>query len=440
MKGPLHRSSTATRQRRALGTPGSAALVSITLIFVVAVSAQQGNREPPTTLPSSPQVIVNADQRFRVVPLKGFDHPWAIAFLPNSDILVSERPGRLRIIRNFVLDPEPITGIPAVNASGLQGLWDVAVHPRYAENRWIYFTYSKPNANETVPPESRGSLKGPSGVAALARGRFDGSHALTNIQELFVSNTWISGATSARIVFAPDGKLFMSIGSPSRDESHGGPNRVGTAETAQDSGSYAGKVLRLNDDGTAPADNPFVGKQGYKPEIYALGFRNPMGLILHPQTGELWDAEHGPQGGDEVNIIKAGKNYGWPVISYGRAYAGDLVQGGSGPELAEPCAPGMEQPFLFWNPNIMPGGMVIYTGDKFPGLKGNILIGGLQSTQIHRVVLNNRGLPIRRQSLLTELKQRIRDVRQGPDGLLYAVTDMQDGALLKLEPASGSDH
>ena len=426
MKGPLHRSP--------------AALVSITVIFVVAVSAQQGNREPPVALPSTPQVVAAADQRFRVVPLKGLIHPWAIAFLPNSDILVTERPGRLRIVRNFALDPQPISGIPQVNDSGLQGLWDVAVHPRFAENRWIYFTYSKPNPNESVPPESRGSLKGPSGVAVLARGRFDGHHALTDVQELFVSNTWISGATSARIVFAPDGKLFMAIGSPSRDEQHGGPNRIGTAESAQDPASYAGKVLRLNDDGTVPSDNPFVGKTGYKPEIYALGVRNALGLIIHPQTGELMDAEHGPQGGDEVNFIKAGKNYGWPVISLGRAYAGALTQGGSGPELAEPCAPGMEQPFLFWNPNIMPGGMVIYTGDRFPGLKGNILIGGLQSTQIHRVVLNNRGWPIRRQAMLTELKQRIRDVRQGPDGLLYAVTDMQDGALLKLEPASASDH
>ena len=424
MKGPVHRSP--------------AVLVAITLILVVAVSAQQG-REAPIALPSTPQVVVTSDQRLRVVPLKGLVHPWAIAFLPNSDILVTERGGRLRIVRNFVVDPQPISGIPTVNENRLQGLWDVAIHPRYAENRWVYFTYSKPHPNEVVPPEWRGTLKGPSGAAVLARGRFDGGHALTDVQELFVSNAWISGASAARIVFAPDGKIFMSIGSPSRDEEHGGPNRVGTAELAQAIGSHAGKVLRLNDDGTAPKDNPFVGKTGYKPEIYALGFRNPLGLILHPQTGELMDAEHGPQGGDEVNYIKAGKNYGWPVISYGRAYAGALTQGGSGPELAEPCAPGMEQPFLFWNPNIMPGGMVIYTGDKFPTWRGNILIGGLQSTQIHRVVLNARGLPTRRESMLTQFKQRIRDVRQGPDGLLYAVTDQQDGALLRIEPAAGSD-
>ena len=412
-----------------------AVLATITLILVVAVSAQQqGGRQAPIPLPNTPQVVVTTDQRFRVVPLKGLVHPWAIAFLPNSDMLITERGGRLRIVRNFVLDPQPISGVPVVNENRLQGLWDVAIHPRFAENRWVYFTYSKPKPNEEVPREWHGTLKGPSGAAVLARGRYDGGHALTDVKELFVSNAWISGASAARIVFAPDGKIFMSIGSPSRDEQHGGPNRVGTAELAQDPGSHAGKVLRLNDDGTTPTDNPFAGKAGYKPEIYALGFRNPLGLILHPRTGELMDAEHGPQGGDEVNFIKAGKNYGWPVISYGRAYGGDLTQGGSGPELAEPCAPGMEQPFLFWNPNIMPGGMTIYTGDKFPLWRNNIFIGGLQSTQLHRVVMNNRGFPMRRESLLTEFKQRIRDVRQGPDGLLYVVTDQQDGALLRIEP------
>jgi glucose/arabinose dehydrogenase len=200
--------------------------------------------------------------------------------------------------------------------------------------------------------------------------------------------------------------------------------------------------MRLNDDGTAPADNPFVGKAGYKPEIYALGFRNPTGLMIHPQTGELWDVEHGPQGGDEVNIIKAGRNYGWPVVSYGRAYSGDLTQGGSGPELPEPCAPGMEQPFLFWNPVVTPSGIALYTGDRFPAWKGSLFIGALRgNTHLQRVVLNTKGLPTRRERLLTELKQRIREVRQGPDGLLYLLSDHADqtdvdpnGALIRIEP------
>jgi glucose/arabinose dehydrogenase len=185
-----------------------------------------------------------------------------------------------------------------------------------------------------------------------------------------------------------------------------------------------------------PKDNPFVGQAGYQPEIYAMGVRNPLGLIVHPRTGELLDAEHGPQGGDELNVIRAGRNYGWPVISFGRAYGGQLTQGGSGPELSAPCAPGMEQPFLFWAPNIMPGGMAIYTADKFPVWRGHFFIGGLASMQLHHVVLNNSGLPTRRESLLTELKQRIRDVRQGPDGLLYVLTDHSAGALLRIEPVA----
>jgi glucose/arabinose dehydrogenase len=408
----------------------------ITLIFVVAAgSAQQRSRERAVAPLAGPQTLGTAEQRFRVVPLNGLTYPWALAFLPNGDMLVTERPGRLRLVRNFELDPQPIAGIPPVLDTPFQGLWDVALHPRFAENRLVYFTYARARPGETVAPESLGTLQGPSGAAVLARGRFDGGHTLTNVQDLFVSNTWISGATAARIAFAPDGKIFMSIGSPSRDQQHGGPNRVGTAESAQDPGSHAGKVLRLNDDGTAPTDNPFLGRAGYRPEIYAMGVRNPLGLIVHPRTGALMDAEHGPQGGDELNFIAAGKNYGWPVISLGRAYGGNLTQGGSGPELAEPCAPGMEQPFLFWAPNIMPGGLAVYTGDKLPAWRDNIFIGGLQSTQLHRVVLNNRGMPTRRESLLTELKQRIRDVRQGPDGLLYALTDHATGAVLRIEPA-----
>ena len=415
-----------------------ATLVAITLLFVVAVSsAQQGGGRDVSggdALSSTPRVTGTAEQRFRVVPMKGLVHPWALAFLPNGDLLVTERPGRLRIIHDFALDPQPISGVPDVLATAFHGLWDVAPHPRFSENGLVYFTYSKPNPNENVPAAALGTLQGHSGAAVLARGRFDGHHALTDVQDLFVSNTWISGATSARIVFAAEGKIFMSIGAPSRDQQHGGPNRVGTAESAQDPASHAGKVLRLNDDGTVPSDNPFVGKAGYKPEIYALGFRSPLGLIIHPRTGELWDAEHGPQGGDEVNIIKPGRNYGWPVISLGRAYAGDLTEGGSGPQLAEPCAPGMEQPFLFWVPVIAPAGMAVYTGDRFPAWKGNLFIGGLRSTQLHRVVMNARGFPTRRESLLTELKQRIREVRQGPDGLLYLLTDEEEGALLRIEP------
>jgi len=415
--------------KRSLG-----ALVTITLILLVAVgSAQQGDPRRgagPDTLPDTPQVLGTAEQRFRVVPIKGLVRPSALAFLPNGDILVAERPGRLRIVHDGVLDPRPIGGMPEVTRgpNNRLGLWDVALHPRFADNRLIYFTYLKENQNENVPPASRAS-----GMAVLARGRFDGGHPLTDVKDLFVSNALTDGFIAAKIAFAPDGKIFMSIGMPIRDRAHGGANRVGSAEQAQDPDSHAGKVLRLNDDGTVPSDNPFVGKPGYRPEIYALGFRNALGLMIHPQTGELWESEHGPQGGDEVNIIKAGRNYGWPVISLGRSYSGDLT-GISGPEREEPCAPGMEQPFLFWVPIIGPGGMTVYTGDKFPAWKGNLFIGGQESAQLHRVVFSQRGLPTRREALLTELKQRIRDVKQGPDGLLYLATDHDAGALLKIEP------
>ena len=191
----------------------------------------------------------------------------------------------------------------------------------------------------------------------LFRSRFDGGHSLTDVKDLFVSNARTNGFSVARLLFAPDSKIFMSIGMPLRDKAHGGSNRVGTAEQSQEPGSHAGKILRLNDDGTAPSDNPFVGRPGYQPEIYALGFRDPLGLIIHPQTGEFWEVEHGPQGGDELNIVKAGRNYGWPVVSYGRAYTGELTKGagGTGPELGGPTAPGMEEPFLFWTPVIAPG-------------------------------------------------------------------------------------
>ena len=416
-----------------------ACFVTLTLFLFIAISnAQQGRRGiGPDTLPDTPQILGIGDQRFRVVPIKGFFRPSAVDFLPNGDILVAERSGALRIIRDGVLDPQPIANMPAVHTGygGRLGLWDVAVHPRFEENSLVYFTYLKPDPNETVPLETD-TRPEMSGTSVLARGRFDGDHTLTDVEDIFVSNAWTSGFSVARLIFAPDGKIFMSIGMPLRDRAHGGNNRVGTAEQAQDRASHAGKILRLNDDGTAPSDNPFVGRPEYQPEIYALGVRDPLGLMIHPETGELWEVEHGPQGGDEVNIVRAGRNYGWPVVSYGQAYTGERTQGtgGTGPERAEPCAPGMEQPLLFWSPVISPGGMTLYTGDKFPAWKGNLLIGGMATTQLHRVVLNARGLPIRRLALMTELNQRIRDVKQGPDGLLYLTTDHEAGAVLRIEP------
>jgi glucose/arabinose dehydrogenase len=361
--------------------------------------------------------------KFRVVPLLGFTYPYALAFLPDGGILITERAGRLRLVRDGKLDPQPIAGIPEVLNTRQRGMNDLTLHPRFAENHWIYFTYYKP-----VPGTTNAK-------ATLARARYDGGPALTDVRDIFSADTAISGPSAAKIAFGPDGKIYLAIGVPIPRAAN--DTIAATVTDAQDPNSYYGKVLRLNDDGSAPKDNPFSGRPGRKPELYALGIRNAMGLYFHPETGQLWETENGPQGGDEINIIKAGKNYGWPVISYGRAYTGELT-GGTGPSSAQPVAEGMETPWLFWSPSISLAAITFYTGNRFPEWKGNIFVGGLIGTQLQRIVLSPaNGLPIRRQSLLTELKQRIREVRQGPDGLLYLLTDEENGALLRIEPVDG---
>lgn len=389
----------------------------------------------PDTLDDGPQIVDESGVSLRVTPLKGLDRPWALAFLPDGAMLVTERPGRLRRVnKDFTLDPEPISGIPEVLPSAYKGLMDVALHPAYEQNGWVYFTYTKMLPGETF--ERWDQLDGPAGTAALARGRYDGAHRLSDVEDLLVTQAATSGVSAARIVFGPDGKLFMSIGAPSYLKSEGGTNRVGGVHDAQDPASHAGKILRLNDDGSVPADNPFVGEAGYLPEIYALGVRNTTGIVFHPSTGDLWEVEHGPLGGDEINIIEAGRNYGWPLVSYGRAYSGHKTGSGSGPVLASPSAPGMEEPWLHWSPNVAPGGLAIYVGDRFPDWRGHAFIGGLGTTQLHRVELTEEGLPRSRQVLLQSLRQRIREVREGPDGLLYLLTDHDHGAVLRIEPFS----
>ncbi len=402
----------------------------VALIFVVATGrAQQAPAAQNTTfvdpsggyqgfpLSDEPQVFKSGETSYRVVPTKGLVRPWALAFLPSGDILITERGGRLRLLHNGMLDQQEIAGMPAVLHHRAFGLMDIALHPRFAENHLVYFTYSKPKTGETDVAS-----------AALLRARYDGGHTLSDVQDVFVSNAFTDQASMSRMVFGRDGKIYMAIGM-----TH--PGKFGSPQDAQDPASHGGKILRLNDDGSAPVDNPFASRPGYKPEIYALGIRNALGLIVHPQTGEIWDTENGPFGGDEVNIIQAGKNYGWPVISYGRSYSGERT-GGTGPTLAEPCAPGMEQPFLFWNPSIAAAGIVIYTGERFPQWKGHIFVGAMRGNQLQRVTIDAKGLPQRPwESMLTELKQRIREVRQGPDGLLYLLTDEDAGALLRIEPA-----
>ena len=386
---------------------------------------------PP--LPDGPimvQSAVPAHRDLRITVIKGLSHPWGMQFLPDGSILVTERPGRLRIIRNGVLDATPISGLPAIAAQGLNGLMDVALHPQYAKNRWVYFTYHAPvgpppaapaPAPAAGAPGGRGGGRGPAQPSelVLGRGTFDGK-ARTDFRVIFNTH---APASASRIVFAKDGTLYMSSGNA--DEAPQGP--------PQDPNDYRGKVLRLRDDGSVPPDNPFVGRAGYKPEIFSLGHRTQLGMALNPETGELWAGEQGPNGGDEINIIKAGKNYGWPIVSYGRNYGGPRL----GTSRAE-----MEEPTVIWIPSIALSGLTFYTGDVFSGWKRNIFVGGLRqgesprTGQINRIEFNEKWEEIRREPMLRDLGQRIRDVRQGPDGLLYVLTEEDNAALLKIEPAA----
>ncbi|MDX1567897.1 MAG: PQQ-dependent sugar dehydrogenase [Longimicrobiales bacterium] len=368
---------------------------------------------PPPVLPDE-QILHTAHEpniRVRVL-VRGLSHPWSLAFLPNGDMLVTERDGRLRVIRDGVLDPEPVSGVPEVFTDGAYaGLMEVVLHPNFEDNGWIYLTYITADEGNTV---------------ALARARFDGS-ALHDLREIFRAAPDGIRTSGSRLLFAPDETLFMPVGGAFDYQGAGNGLR------AQDPALHAGKILRLRDDGTVPDDNPFVDQPEYRPEIYSLGHRNPMGLAFHPETGELWAVEHAPQGGDEVNVIRPGKNYGWPVVSYGRLYSGVRVSD-------RPWQEGMEQPLVVWLPSVATSGMTFYTGDAFPAWRGNLFVGSLMEGRIRRtghlerVVFNWRQEEIARESLLTELGQRIRDVRQGPDGLLYLLTEEEDAVLMRIEP------
>ena len=361
---------------------------------------------PPVPLPEKPLEFHTAEgQDIRVVVVaRGLVHPWSLAFLPDGGLLVTERPGRLRIVRDGVLDRRPLAGVPTVRATGLSGLMDVALHPRFAENHYVYLTYTKPVGDEQA-------------TLALARGRFEGG-ALTDVRDIFVAGPGTGGAS--RIAFGLDGSLFMTTGG-------GGGNG------AQDPNSYAGKVLRLRDDGTVPSDNPFVGRAGYKPEVYSLGHRNSLGLAVQPGTGDVWQNENGPNGGDEINIIRPGRNYGWPLVSYGRTYPGPK-------QSEQPWREAFEQPIVFWVPSIAVSGMTFYTGNRLPKWKGDVFVGGMRTGEIpgtghlERILFNEKMEELRRESLLAEMRQRIRDVRQGPDELLYLLTDADDGGVLRIEP------
>jgi glucose/arabinose dehydrogenase len=392
---------------------------------------------PPITwnsppLPEAPMVYDTALVRpIRITATKGLIQPWSMAFLPDGRILVTERPGRLRVVRDGVLEPAPVEGLPAIQAQGLGGLMDIALHPQFAENGFVYFTCHKPAAGTPVDAGRAGGRGGAAGPATitLARGRWDGTR-LVDVRDIFSA---LPSGNASRIVFGRDGMIYMSIG-------YGDPplgNANPEAAPAQDPSSLAGKVLRLKDDGTVPPDNPFVGRSGYRPEIYTLGHRNILGLTVNPDTGAVWSVEDGPNGGDEVNALAAGKNYGWPLLSFGRFYLGPRVS-------TQPYRDGFEPPMVFWVPAIATSGLTFYSGDRFPEWKNNLFVGGMRqgevprSGHLERLDFNDKWEELHRESMLRELQNRIRDVRQGRDGLLYVLTAENDGALLKIEPGAAS--
>jgi glucose/arabinose dehydrogenase len=373
-------------------------------------------RDTPYTFDTAEQHGIKVSVVAHTIP-----HPFSFAFLPNGDALVAERGGRLRLVhgvanaaREQKLDPTAIGGTPPASTVRGFGLLDVVLHPKFADNKLVYFTYAKegepvPNAN---PPRKYAAI-------ALGRGKLEGM-ALTGVKELFAGE-WSTGSSGSRLAFGNDGMLYMTTGAP-------------FDQSSQDPKSVLGKVLRLKDDGTVPPDNPFVKVAGARPEVFTLGHRDQLGLTVHAATGSVLAAEHGPNGGDEINLIQAGKNYGWPKWSFGRNYDGPRIS-------PTPLGEGIEQPLILWVPSIAPTGIAFYTGDKFPQWKGNLFIGSARIGEIprtgglERVVVNDKLEELRRERLLSDLHQRIRDVRQGPDGLIYVITDEDDGALLRIEPA-----
>lgn len=336
----------------------------------------------------------------------GLVNPWGLAFLPDGRMLVTERPGRLRIVVADGRLSEPLKGVPEVVAQGQGGLLDVALGPDFATSRLVYLSYAE---------AGEGNTNG----TAVARGRLsaDGT-ALETVQVIFRQQPKVAsrGHFGSRLVFAPDGKLFVTLG-----------ERMAFRERAQDLGAHFGKVVRIEADGTVPADNPFVGREDARPEIWSYGHRNPQSAGLHPVTGKLWIVEHGARGGDEVNIPEAGKNYGWPVISFGVHYSGEKIGEGRAKD-------GMEQPVYYWDPSIAPSGFLFYSGDLFPKWKGDLFVGALAGQLLARLDVNGDKIA-GEERLLKGLGERIRDVRQGPDGAIYLLTDASNGRILRLRPA-----
>jgi glucose/arabinose dehydrogenase len=349
------------------------------------------------------QVMPSARHTLRLSTLgMGLVQPWSIAFLPDGRLLLTERPGRLRVFANGKLDPKPLAGVPRVAATGQGGLLDVCLHPDFARNRVLYLSFSSPADNGNATTVARAEL---------------GDGGLQRVTTIFEATPRAHGGLhfGSRVVFDRSGLMYVCIGERySRDR-------------AQDLGDLAGKVVRLKDDGSVPADNPFVGRAGVRPEIYTWGHRNPQGLAVHPQTGRVWEVEHGPRGGDELNLLKPGANYGWPKATWGVDYSGAIIS-------PNKTLPGMEDPVRHWVPSISPCGLCFYTGDAFPGWKGSLLTGALSAYALFRIELDGERY-VTEERLIEGRLPYIRDVRQGPDGLLYLVTHSDDGGLFRLDPA-----
>ena len=374
--------------------------------FAVGVAAQ-----------TQPAMQRSALHDYRVVTvIDALVQPWSIAFLPGGDALITERPGRLRILRNGKVLPQAVEGVPQVYHSSQGGLLEVMPHPNFATNRLLYLTYSKP-----LPDGKDAS------TTALIRGRFENDR-LTNVEQLFESVSKGRGHFGGKIAFDKNGYLFLTLG-----DRQVPPEGNLEAHPAQDLSNHHGKLIRLHDDGRVPADNPFVNRAGAKPEIFSYGHRNVQGIAVHPETGEVWINEHGPQGGDELNRPQPGRNYGWPVIGFGVNYTTGLaIHSGTHRQ-------GMEQPVHIWVPSIGISGAMFYTGDRFPQWRGSLFVGGMNGQKLVRLTLD-RGRVANEEDLVQQ-SGRIRDVRQGPDGYIYLVTDDRDGKptpVYRLEPVERS--
>ena len=396
----------------------SAVWLVVALLLLLAAPGK--SQQSPTN--TSAQMLDVQGGKIRVVTVAGgLVHPFSLAFLPDGQaLLVTEKNGRLRMIRDGVLEPDPVWTSPTPTGQGGDALHFVAIHPQFAQNRLVYVSYPKQG--------DRGS------TLAISRGRLNGS-TLTDVKEIFVADAWETGGNLAgRIFFGPDASLYVTIGDRDRICCNGGEDNS-LRMKAQKLDNHVGKTLRLRDDGTVPPDNPFVGRADAKPEIFTYGHRNGYGLAIHPETGQLWQAEIGPLGGDDVNILVPGHNYGWPLVSMGRNYTGSLVSD-------EPWArPGMDNPRIFWVPSISPSSLTFYTGDKFPKWKNSLFIGSLTQQQLIRMSFNQPSQAERREGLLIPLQMRIRDVQQSPDGYIYVATERRsggndaDGTVLRVEPA-----